>query len=275
MKKALLTALKVLLGLTLTLSVVVSVLLFTAPGNKAIAALANKFVDGLEITLPQGRFFNNDPFNIRFNSPMVEFEAQALQLDYTFFGCHGICFDNLAAQQIGLVVLALPPKEQHKQLPDSPEKQPLSLPKVRIQQISIAEINTEVVGNKVRAAQLQGSVNTEAQNIDVDKLSIASVSAQLVQKPKENKAFESLPVLPSIDLNLGLNVRAPEILISEIDVLRGQQKQTLEGLQLALSLVDNVVNIENLNLEYHLPNSEQTAKLDTRAHVALTGDNDS
>ncbi|MEO2280895.1 autotransporter assembly complex protein TamB [Pseudoalteromonas pernae] len=273
MKRVLLLSIKVLVGLVFTLAIIVSLLLFTAPGNKAIAALANKFVDGLEIALPQGRFLSNDPFDIRFSNPAISFQAQALQLDFTYFGCEGLCFDNLAAQKIDIVLGAKEPQQRPELAQKQPQKS-LTLPDIRIQQISIVQLNAEVAGNKITVMHLDTAAAIESQTINIDKLSVNSVTAQLAQKVKENTKLEALPVLPPIEMALDINVRAPDIHIAQIHVLQGQQKQFIEGLQVGLTFADNALDIESLMLDYHLPNSDETAKLDTRAYFALFDNNE-
>ena len=109
----------ILSAILVSVGVILFCLLFTAPGNHFIAYSANKLVDGLKINLPSGCFLYNDAFDISYDKQGLKFSAKQLKIDLYWWGCDGVCVDNLSAQTIDLKLDTPPSLAENPQPTDT------------------------------------------------------------------------------------------------------------------------------------------------------------
>lgn len=276
----------------LSIGVLLFCLLFTAPGNHFIAYSANKLVDGLEIKLPSGRFLYNDPFDVRYENQAIKLDAKQLKVDLFWWGCNGICLDNISAQNIDVNVKSQQavadqqpqPAQEQLQQDTAPSGEQITLPlKVTVKRVAINQLTLTHPSADVTVEKLNLSAVAELSDILVDALKINTVTVQLhdVKEQPKSQPLTVLPALPTLDLTLPLNIQLNTLNISKVAVtpVAAERAEVINNIALSATAKGHEVRVEKLDAQYNdwQLNTDLFAELNAhnsvRGHVALTHPN--
>ena len=252
--KKIITALTVFLA---SVFVLVFCLLFTAPGNQLIAYTANKLVDGLHIDINNGRFLYNDSFDVRFQQGGLDFNAKNLKIDLYWWGCEGICIENISAQSMALV---LPDTSQNladdeatvPELPVASSTDEISLPiAVSIKRIAIASFKLAHPSADVTVTKFALSASAEQSLVTLKSLSIAQVDVLLkeTQSPP-SEPLTALAALPDIHFSSPLAATLEQLLVSKVTIVQGEQSHEITDIKGAFSIAKNQLILPSFSADY-------------------------
>jgi len=244
----------VLAGILVSLLVVVFCLLFTSPGNQFLAYGAGKLVDGLSVELPQGRFLYNDPFSVRYHTDAQSIELHGLRLALAWSGCEGLCFDQIAAEQIVYRVEGETPQtvtnDDVQQA--SAETAPVVLPfPVDIRRIDIAGIDIGMPGQEIRLNRLTTALRMAESELIVPSFTLAE--AQIHQEQAKETPPEPLAALPAItpvELSLPLTIDLRQAELSRFELWQGKRQTQAGPISLSAKAEERRAGIEKLSARY-------------------------
>ncbi|WP_105190337.1 autotransporter assembly complex protein TamB [Pseudoalteromonas sp. T1lg48] len=296
MKRVLLLSVKVIAVILITLVLMVALLLFTGFGNRAVVALANNLVSGLNIELHQGRLLANGSFDLQYQSDGLTLDVEHVQLDIRLLGCGGVCIDNVAAQRLS-VQSGSADSEQEPQVSSSADigsdgqqadanaSGPLlqfQLPNIDVKRLALAEAAIAVAGQKINVRDLSASLSAQGKRVNIKPFKVNELRVELVsaQQQPEQGPLMQLPPLTDIDFDLGLHIRIQNLTLNNATLVQGASEHRLSNLQLNAALLGTKLAIEQLDVSYALPPElvaglpqQQGGTTDAQQlHAALKGD---
>ncbi|BDF94740.1 translocation/assembly module TamB domain-containing protein [Pseudoalteromonas sp. KAN5] len=280
---------KITTALTLfftSLLVLVFCLLFTAPGNQLIAYTATKLVDGLRIDIKNGRFLYNDSFDVRFQSDGLDFNAKNLKLDLYWWGCEGICIENMSAQAISLKLPQPTQTQAETEEEARVEEQPatsasdeISLPiGVSIKRIAIASFELDHASANVSVKKFVLAAFAQQSLVTLSSLKIAQVDVLLKEtQAPPSEPLTALAALPDIHFSSPLAAKLEQLLISKVTLVQGEQSHEISDIKGSFAINKSELQLPSFSADYlqwHLA-SQLTANLadDTPVTAALTLNN--
>ena len=261
---------KITAALTLfftSIVVLVFCLLFTAPGNQFIAYSANKLVDGLQITIKNGRFLYNDSFDVEYKKAGLDFEAKNLKIDLFWWGCNGVCIENISAQRIALV-LPEPEAEVADSEPvlDEPTQSQtadeISLPlAISIKRIAIASFELTHTSADVAVKKFVLSASAEQSQVTLSSLTIAQIDVLL----KETQAppaepLTALAALPDIHFSSPIAAKLEQLLIAKVTLVQAEQSHEITDIKGSFAINKSELLLPSLSADYlqwHLASQAQ------------------
>ncbi|WP_105255115.1 autotransporter assembly complex protein TamB [Pseudoalteromonas sp. T1lg75] len=296
MKRILLLSVKVIAAILITLVLLVALLLFTGFGNRAVVALANNLVSGLNIELHQGRLLANGPFDLQYQSDGLSLDVEHVQLDIRVLGCGGVCIDNVAAKRLS-VQSASADSEQESQLSpnadtgsdgqqaDANASGPLlqlQLPNIDVKRLALAEADIAVAGQKINVRDLSAGLSAQGKRVNIKPFKVNELRVELApaQQQPERGPLMQLPPLTDIDFDLGLHIRIQNLALNNATLVQGASEHRLSNLQLNAALLGSKLSLEQLDVSYALPPElvaglpqQQGGTTDSQQlHAALKGD---
>lgn len=273
-------------ALTLILStilVIIFCLLFTAPGNQLIAYSANKMVDGLNINIKNGRFLYNDSFDIDYESPSLNFAAKRLKIDLYWWGCDGLCIDNLSAQAVDVdikvdnQITSLEQKGENERAVDDTIE--VNLPfAVSVKRVAIATFNLSHVSADVSVQQFQLNARAEESLLTLNSLNVKEVEVLLKETNQPPEPLTTLAPLPDIEFSSPLSANIEQVAVKLVRIIQGEQQHEIKDIKTALSLQNSKLELKSLSADYlqwHLSSELQAdfkGATPLSAKIALTSD---
>ena len=252
--------------------VLVFCVLFTAPGNQFIAYTANKLVDGLQVTIKNGRFLYNDSFDVEFKKDGLDFKAKNLKVDLFWWGCNGICIENISAQSIALVLpqstQAVTEAEPVLAEPvDADAIEEISLPlAISIKRIAIASFELAHASADVAVKKFVLSASAEHSLVTLSSLTIAQVDVLL----KETQAapvepLTALAALPDIHFSSPLAAKLEQLLISKVTLVQAEQSHEINDIKGSFAIDKSELTLPELSanyLQWHLDTQLKASLVD-------------
>lgn len=269
----------ILSAILVSVGVILFCLLFTAPGNHFIAYSANKLVDGLKINLPSGRFLYNDAFDISYDKQGLKFSAKQLKIDLYWWGCDGVCVDNLSAQTIDLK-LDTPPSLAENPQPTDTEMtdgepttaEQITLPiNVTVKRIAVNRFTLEHASADVTVSKLNLTAYASQSDINVHAFTIADIAVALheVKEAPKSAPLNELPALPSLDFTLPINVQLHAFKVDKVAItpFAAESAHVINNIELEAIAKESEISVEKLAARYI------DWQLNTQFHALLRGDN--
>ncbi|MGO2374278.1 MAG: autotransporter assembly complex protein TamB [Pseudoalteromonas prydzensis] len=253
--------------------VLVFCVLFTAPGNQFIAYTANKLVDGLQVTIKNGRFLYNDSFDVEFQKNGLDLKAKNLKVDLFWWGCNGICIENISAQSIALVLpestQAVTEVEPESAEPvDTDAIEEISLPlAISIKRIAIASFELTHASADVAVKKFVLSASAEHSLVTLSSLTIAQVDVLL--KETQAAPVEPLTVLaalPDIHFSSPLAAKLEQLLISKVTLVQAEQSHEITDIKGSFAIEKSELMLPEFSADY------LQWHLDTQLKASLVGD---
>ncbi|KJY95277.1 autotransporter assembly complex protein TamB [Pseudoalteromonas ruthenica] len=252
-------------GLVGTILVTLFCLLFTEVGNKGITYVANHSVDGLRISLKEGRFLYDDPFDISFTSEQISIDAEAVRIDWQLLGCAGLCFRQVGAESLTVQVADQQNDKAAATDLQPPASEPISLPTITIKSLFLGQANIHAAGLSVSARDFKSALEAHQRDVKVQPLRLRSLELTLPESEQQPSSapLEALPPLPPIAFDLGINAQLKSAQVADIIITQGQQSHRISDLKVAVALQQQQLSVSQLSAAYQLPADIATNEGDT------------
>ena len=259
--------------------VLVFCMLFTAPGNQFIAYSANKFVDGLQVKIINGRFLYNDPFDVEFQKDGLHFKATNLKIDLFWWGCNGICIENVSANAITLELPTTDDTSKAKRtkqpiLADEVNTNFISLPvAISIKRATIALFELNHASADVTVKKFALSATAQNSQMNISSLTIADIAVLL--KPTDQPAAEpltALAALPDIHFSSPMAAKLEQLLISKVTIEQVEQHYEINDIKGAVAIENSELIVPEFSanyLQWNL-NTQIKARLEGDTPIAAT-----
>jgi translocation and assembly module TamB len=247
---------KITAGVILSLCsfvVILFCLIFTAPGNQFIIFSANKLVNGLDITLDEGRLFYNDPIDIVYSSPTLNFSAQHLKLDLYWWRCDGLCIDNVSAKTITVDLKqaepTIPPLPQESTNTDSGE---LNLPfAITVKRIAVVNFDFSSPSTDVHIQQFQLSAKANTSQLVLKAISVNTVELLLKETAQQTpQSLTTLTPLPKLDFTSPFAVNIEQAALKLLKIKQGEQQHEIKNINTALAIKNTELKINTFSADY-------------------------
>ncbi|KTF17898.1 translocation/assembly module TamB domain-containing protein [Pseudoalteromonas sp. H105] len=233
--------------------VILFCLIFTAPGNQLIIFSANKLVNGLDINLNKGRLLYNDPIDIVYSSPKLNFSAQHLKLDLYWWRCDGLCIDNVSAKAITVSL-----KQEESSTPSilqentTSESERLSLPfAITVKRIAVANFDFSNPNTDVHIQQFQLSAKASNSQLVLNAINVNTIALQLKDTTQQApQSLTALTPLPRIDFTSPIAINVEKVAVNLLKIKQGEQQHEIKNINTALAIKNSELKISTLSADY-------------------------
>ncbi|WMN59748.1 translocation/assembly module TamB domain-containing protein [Pseudoalteromonas xiamenensis] len=230
-------------------------IVFTIPGNKAIAWVVNHTVSGITISQLESRFYDDEPFALSYHSEELDLELTDLAIDLSPRGI--VNWKIRAKLGEGSVTIRNSQAAQSSENSLNESASVITLPNVFLDlNVLVEKFNYADQNNELQIKHTEFEASIKQSEVNIKRINIADIALQQNKKPDEPEQTRFIKVpkleLPS-SLPIAFDVFLSTASVEQIRVTSNSENGEVSPLVIRsvkanIALKDNVASVKNASL---------------------------